>query len=783
MAMELTRPASFVFSVLFSPADDHLALTGSLDNVVTVWDLKTGRKVKTLKVESGEAPGVSALSMSHDGNYLLTGMKGGGWIKLWNVVTGEEIRSLPGHSFTEAIEALAFSADSALALSGGSYQIRQWDMKTGKELSVITHASFFDRNQSYAIAFSPDARYAFVKGIGFISLWDIQAGQRRWIYGARTGGRRWSGGNMIFNSSARFSPDGKYILSGEDTALLLRDAFSGGVIRTFNDAAIGQIDAVAFSADGKYVLSGSTDEAIRLWDVQTGVKLKKFIGHSDTIDSVAVSADGKRMLSGGDASTRLWDIATGHELATMIEFNKDEWLVITPEGYYNASENGAQYLNVLVGENKYGVDKFYDVFYRPDIVAAKLRGEDVRDLVTIKMSDAIKMPPPSVEFTSTTASKDQSRFTVCYQVKTAGGGIGEVRMFHNGKLIQSDGYYRDMAKAATEKTQISAMNGGAIYENMRSVSIKSKGNAVPAQSRSKGETVEDCREVEAVPGENDVSITAFNSTNTVQGSMKTVRLNSTVKPGEPHLYILSIGVDKYKDNAVNLKYAAKDATDIERMLLKQSGTVYSPGNIHYELLTDDKATKGSLVSKIDELSKKVKANDGFIFFVAGHGVLLQSQYYILTHDYNGGISDTSMISSNELVEMSKRIKALSQLFIFDTCHAGGVDGIVSGLYDARMSVLAKKMGLHIYASASSLQEAQDGYQGNGLFTFMLLDGMNNKKEADRNNDNSISLVELGEYAKQATTEISKKNGHAQTPIIINFGKDSAAYNLKQEEAR
>ncbi|HTG00799.1 MAG TPA: hypothetical protein VK654_09460 [Nitrospirota bacterium] len=45
------------------------------------------------------------------------------------------------------------------------------------------------------------------------------------------------------------------------------------------------------------------------------------------------------------------------------------------------------------------------------------------------------------------------------------------------------------------------------------------------------------------------------------------------------------------------------------------------------------------------------------------------------------------------------------------------------------------------------------------------------KEADRNNDNAVSLVELGDYARQATADISKKNGHAQTPLMINFGKD------------
>jgi uncharacterized caspase-like protein len=151
---------------------------------------------------------------------------------------------------------------------------------------------------------------------------------------------------------------------------------------------------------------------------------------------------------------------------------------------------------------------------------------------------------------------------------------------------------------------------------------------------------------------------------------------------------------------------------------------------------------------------------------------------MLTHDFNGQVSDTSMISSNEIVEMSKQIKSLSQLLIFDTCHAGGVDTIVSGLYDARMSVLAKKMGLHIYASASDKQSALDGYKGNGLFSYTLLDGLNNNRQADKSKDGKVTVVGLGEYAKKTTTNISKQIGHEQTPLIINFGKDNPIYKLQ-----
>ncbi len=137
-----------------------------------------------------------------------------------------------------------------------------------------------------------------------------------------------------------------------------------------------------------------------------------------------------------------------------------------------------------------------------------------------------------------------------------------------------------------------------------------------------------------------------------------------------------------------------------------------------------------------------------------------------------------MISSNEIVEISKKIKSLSQLFIFDTCHAGGMDAIVSGLYDARMSVLAKKMGLHIYALASDKQSAMDGYKGKGLFTHTLLEGLSNNREADRNGDGKVTIVGLGEYAKKKTAAISKEIGHSQTPLIINFGRDNPIYQIK-----
>ena len=50
--------------------------------------------------------------------------------------------------------------------------------------------------------------------------------------------------------------------------------------------------------------------------------------------------------------------------------------MITPEGYYNSSANGDKLLNVRVGNNVYGMDRYRSSFYNPRIVENALKLED-----------------------------------------------------------------------------------------------------------------------------------------------------------------------------------------------------------------------------------------------------------------------------------------------------------------------------------------------------------------------------------------------------------------------
>ncbi len=831
-----------------------ISLNSCMWGATTIPEIYLRQSDMTMELNK-EAHGIEAMAVSRDGRYLLTG-DNGGWdfmrggygtgkssLRLWDLTRGRQMIKMDAG---QTIISVALSPDIKYAVTGGFFQdagplrktsfppLQIWDIETGRLHKTIERIPGFKGNEFNSIYFSADSRFFLATDWTSIYVFDAKT----WNPLKTLTPEGYSPPSIIPYKSfvANFSPDGKYILSGDPEALLrLWDIETARELKQLRGHKAGMLHggicSIEFSPDGKYAVTAAyNDGNVILWDIEKGIEVRRFSGFPSVMGmyfmdkNLSFSPDGRHILAVGDtirdvktgavttdlshawkgikiggrnpvsgqyhpngryvlmtmddAAVRIYDAKTGDEVAVLIGFADGEWLTITPEGYYNSSEKGAQYLNVQVGETSYSVERFYDVFYRPDIVAAKLRGDDVKDLITITMQDAIKRPPPAVKISSVATTPASSKAKVCYNIESTGGGIGEVRLFHNGKLIESDGYFKEASKATIEKTELAKLDSRAVYEDMRSIKVKEKVEFTPVTVRPKGEKINDCKEIDAVSGENEVSIAAFNKDNSVQSYMQTIKFTATIKTEDPHLYMLSIGIDQYKDSTINLKYAVKDARDIQEKILKQAATLYRPQNIHYELLTDNHATKANIIVKITELSGKIKPQDSFILFAAGHGVLLQNQYYMLTGEYDGRGTDTNLISSNEIVDISKKIKSLSQLLIFDTCHAGGVDYIVSGLYDARMSVLAKKMGLHIYASASGKQTALDGYKGNGLFTHVLLDGLNNNRQADLYKDGKVTIVGLGEYSKDRTTKISTEIGHSQTPLIINFGKDSPLYKLQ-----
>jgi WD40 repeat protein len=306
--------SGFVFAVAFSP-DNRFVLSGGGDGKARLWDAITGAEIRRFQ---GHTANVSSVAFSPDGQRVLTGSKDDlnstdHSARLWDINTGREIQRFEGHR--DGITSVAFSHDGRMVLTGSGNELRDgndftarlWDVSTGKQLQIFEG----HRRDVMAVAFSPDDNYVLTgSNDSRAILWNRVSGKPVRQFVGHTG----------FVNSVAFSKNGRFVLTasaahaGEsDNTARLWSVTSGKEIRQFVGHEDGILSA-ALSPDGFFVVTGSADHTARLWNASTGKQLVKYVGHTDIVRSVAFSSDGNSVLTGGDDMTaRLWNTRTGQQ--------------------------------------------------------------------------------------------------------------------------------------------------------------------------------------------------------------------------------------------------------------------------------------------------------------------------------------------------------------------------------------------------------------------------------------------------------------------------------------
>ncbi|GGB56941.1 hypothetical protein GCM10011316_31270 [Roseibium aquae] len=86
-----------------------------------------------------------------------------------------------------------------------------------------------------------------------------------------------------------------------------------------------------------------------------------------------------------DDTTRLWEFDSGRELAQFVSFTDGSWIVMTSEGFFNASVGWAKHINLVRGLEVFSVDQVYDALFHPDLVREALAAS--RDPVLLAVDD------------------------------------------------------------------------------------------------------------------------------------------------------------------------------------------------------------------------------------------------------------------------------------------------------------------------------------------------------------------------------------------------------------
>ena len=310
-----------IVSVAVSPDGGTLA-SAAYGNMIKLWDVASGRERRTLTLHGTVAQSVA---FSPDGRTLASGM---GWgndhtIKLWDVASGRELRTLTGHGGD--VRTVAFSPDGrALASGSDDKTIKLWDVASGRELRTLTgHADHIR-----SVVFSPNGQSLASGDLGkTIKLWDAASGREL---------RTLTGHGDTVRSIA-YSPDGRTLASGsDDHTIRLWDVASGGELRTLGH---GYVASVAFSPEGRTIASSAAGNmTIKLWDVASGQELRTLTG--DFVRSVAFSPDGRALTSvdTDDKTIKLWEVASGRELRTFASRGSPvDTVAFSPDGRTVAS--------------------------------------------------------------------------------------------------------------------------------------------------------------------------------------------------------------------------------------------------------------------------------------------------------------------------------------------------------------------------------------------------------------------------------------------------------------
>ncbi|MCU0517984.1 MAG: S-layer homology domain-containing protein [Oscillatoria sp. Prado101] len=147
---ELQQTVDGFGPVIFSP-DGKLLIGSDGRGNVQLLDAATGAVQRTLSTADHSGEGMKLMAISPDGQTLASLRSGSNTIKLWNLNSGDMLRSLDGK--VEGISALAISRDGKLLASAtGSGKIQVWDLRAGElALSFESHSQ-----QVSGLAFGPD---------------------------------------------------------------------------------------------------------------------------------------------------------------------------------------------------------------------------------------------------------------------------------------------------------------------------------------------------------------------------------------------------------------------------------------------------------------------------------------------------------------------------------------------------------------------------------------------------------------------------------------------------
>ena len=619
--------------------------------------------------------------------------------------------------------------------------------------------------------------------------------------------------------------------------------FSGRMSRSFKHAKI-----FAFSPDYKKLLTVSKNNKAKLWD-SSGKMLFQRIPNNKETTSVVFSPDGKTILIGGwdfpplqkakvrfmsdrdnsqelwdlsgkvvqsfkglglenkaafspacpndpngggiilttneEMTSSLWDTKSGKLLATLFMLDSTDWVVTTPSGLFDASDNAKRLIYYTVGYESeiivIKLEQLQERYWQPGLLGSIL-GLSPYPVKNVGVFDNLKLFP-SIE-DSTRVESNQ----LYIKLRERNGGMGKLSLIINGRRLEENlnpNRKKDLVidlkpyiKSRHLRTDTLNTIELEVYESKDELKSEPYKLYYQASVKKRGE-----------------------------GSDEEESMANTCDAPR-NLYIIVVGTSLYPQGVDSLPSANEDAAEMARVL-SESGKLLYGDRVHLKLLSTkagESPSKANIAAAF-EAFKTANVCDVLVVFFAGHGSNWgkdgdKSNFYYLTQDItfgklnDEGIRKAYAISDQELTEWMTKIPALNQLLILDACNSGqaaiNMGGIVARDLDPDKIIAFNQMSGNtgsyvISGSSESGASFESAVFGHGLLTYSLLEGINGTALEGT----KVDVLPLLLKSYKRVGELAKSLGEEQTPIIAKprgnasffVGKNDGSIKIELAETK
>ncbi len=484
------------------------------------------------------------------------------------------------------------------------------------------------------------------------------------------------------------------------------------LFRTIEGRERSQFVRGGFSQDGNKVLLAAPEDAdftAGVWDLNGKELLMKV---PDTATRVCMNSQGTKLICGqADGSVKIYDILSGEELIRLFVF-EDGWVAVTPQGYFDGSPAGREqvYFQLEGSVTALPLERFFSKFYYPGLLGAVWNGER-------PISDGIapKTKAPQIQILASNSQDDPANATVDIAVTDLGGGVSIPWITQNGVRI-SDG------------KKISGDEKSEVWRFTASL----------------------------VPGRNMIEAHCTSANGLIVSEPAKTSLDFQGRVGKPDLYVVSIGVNKYRDDSgvSPLDFCVSDAKAISELFQTRTAGIYE--KIHVTELLDEEATRSNILNALGQLTVRCRPQDTLVVYVASHGLTVGQRFFILPQEFRLPASEPTPESttSNETTAVALRgtterqrtdmvrqqglavdqitdqlaqIPTLRRVLIFDTCQSGGATQLIGqqrNPFGFRGAVERSGQGVFVIAATSADELAAESKElGHSLLTYALLESV------------------------------------------------------------